>query len=229
MDVVGMTPIEQIEFQTQPMGIVSRSISENNISALTNSDSLATGSVSSGAIPAVKTGLVGSIAKGASNVASGVANGAKDFGNVIAKDVLPKPEPLSTTLFRNKFLSAVLVGGLTNGIRAIVKVAKGEYNQDQALHAVAKDTGMGAIAGLSFASGMGASASIFGDLIGVGGVPLSLIALTVGTLATIGATELAKAYIPFFADIPPQPPAQTTPPPASSVNFSSVSTTAPRS
>ncbi len=230
MDVTAMTPIEQMSFQQQPMGTVSNAVNQsaNNVSALTKSDTLTTGSVSSGSVPAVKTGLVGNIARGASTVANGAVNGVKGFGNVIANDVLPKPEPLSTTLLRNKFLAAVFVGGLTNGIRALVKVAKGEYNQDQALQTVAKDTGMGAIAGLSFASGMGATASVFGGLFGMGGVPLSIAALTVGTLATIGVTELAKAYIPFFADTTVKTTtASTTSIPASNVNLTNVSTNLP--
>lgn len=156
--------------------------------------------VSTGGIPAVKPNLMNRIGTSTANAARGAVNSTvtatREVGNVIAKEVLPTPEPLSVKLMRNKFLGAVLVGGFVNGITTAVKVAKGEVAQDQAVHAVVRDTSMGAITGLSFASGMGLTASTLGRVIG--GVPLSIAALTIGTLASIGVSELVKDNISFF-------------------------------
>ncbi len=192
---------------------ISREIASTSISGLSKSDSMSS-KFNSGEIPAVRSGLInklsnapGNIARGtldvAGNIGRGTMNAAGDLGNVIANDVLPKPEPLSTTLLRNKFLGAILVGGFINGLQGLVKVATGEYTRDEAAHQVAKDTSMGAISGLSFASGMGLTASVLGGVMGIGGVPLSIAALTIGTLSSMGAAKLATTYIPFFADKKP--------------------------
>ncbi|MBC7475486.1 MAG: hypothetical protein H7263_14445 [Candidatus Sericytochromatia bacterium] len=181
---------------------ISREIASSSISGLSKSDSMSS-KFNSGEIPAVRSGLINKLANAPGNIARGTMSAAGDFGNVIANDVLPKPEPLSTTLLRNKFLGAILVGGFINGLQGLVKVATGEYTRDEAVHQVAKDTSMGAISGLSFASGMGITASVLGGIMGIGGVPLSIAALTIGTLSSMGAAKLATTYIPFFADKKP--------------------------
>jgi hypothetical protein len=181
----------------------------NSVSNLIKADNLSMANISSGEIPAVRAGLVSKLSNSSTNMIRGARNftssavnstisTTKEFGNVMANEVLPKPEPLSTTLMRNKFLSAVFVGGFINGIRGVSKVIKGETDNEQAFHSVIKETALGAIGGLSLAGGMGATASVFGNLMGK--VPLSIAGLAVGTIAAIGVTELVKATIPAFGD-----------------------------
>lgn len=165
-------------------------------------DSISSTNVNTGSVPAIKQGLVSNLANGTRNVvkagASGTINATREFGNVIANEVLPKPEPLSTKLIRNKFLTGIFVGGFVNGVNAAVKVAKGEYSQDQAMSKVMRDTTLGSASGLAFATGMGATASTLGRF--VGGVPLSILGLTFGTLASIATNELLKDKVDeFFA------------------------------
>lgn len=181
----------------------------NTISNLIENDLLTASQINSGAIPAVRPGLISRISSSTANIATGARNAAssavnstisatRDAGNVIANDILPKPEPLSTTMMRNKLLSGILVGGFINGVKGMVKVINGQTTRDQALQSIFRDTTMGAIGGLSFAGGMGATASVLGRF--MGGVPLSIAGLAIGTLATIGATEFVKAEVPAFAD-----------------------------
>ncbi|MFN4149960.1 MAG: hypothetical protein ACK4IX_03370 [Candidatus Sericytochromatia bacterium] len=167
-----------------------------------NRDLVTSSNVSTGTVPAIKQNLVSKLATGTGNVvkagASGTINATREFGNVIANEVLPKPEPLSTKLIRNKFLTGIFVGGFVNGVNAVVKVAQGEYSQDQAMSKVMRDTTLGSASGLAFATGMGATASTLGRF--VGGVPLSILGLTFGTLASIAANELLKDKVDeFFA------------------------------
>ena len=89
------------------------------------------------------------------------------------------------------------MGVFVNGIHSLVKVAKGEIAQEEAGKQVVKSTGMGAVAGLSFASGMGFTASTIGKV--VGGVPLSILGLTFGTLASIAAVDLVENNVDFFS------------------------------
>jgi hypothetical protein len=181
----------------------------NSVSSLIKADALSASNISSGEMPAVRAGLISKLSgtttgliKGAGKVASTAVNSSisatKELGNVIFDEVLPKPEPLSTTMIRNKFLSGIIVGGFLNGMRGLAKVVEGEANQDQAVQTVVKETTIGAIGGLSFAGGMGATASIFGKMLSK--VPLSIAGLTVGTIAAVGVTELLKATVPAFGD-----------------------------
>lgn len=169
-------------------------------SNLINKDLITSTNINSGSVPAIKQNLVSKLATGTGNMvkagASGTLNATREFGNVIANEVLPKPEPLSTKLLRNKFLTGIFVGGFVNGVGAVVKVAQGEYSQDQAVNKVMRDTTLGSVSGLAFATGMGATASTLGRV--VGGVPLSILGLTVGTLASIAANELLKDKVDQF-------------------------------
>jgi hypothetical protein len=185
-----------------PIGSISNMANVSSSTPLTKSDSISS-SINSGTIPAVKPNLVNRIGNTTANVAKGAVNGTisatREVGNVV-KDTLPKPEPLSAKLIGNRFVAALVVGGLVNGIRTTVKVARGEYNQEQAVHAVMKDTALGAISGVSLVGGMGLTASTLGRI--MGGVPLSLVALTVGTVASMMVTDLVTQNIDFFSDKP---------------------------
>ncbi len=184
-------------------GTISNLSNNANISipasSLNKADAM-NSSLNSGSIPAVKPNFANRIGNTTVNLAKGAVNSTvtatRDMGNIIANDVLPKPEPLSTKLLRNRLLGAIVVGGFVNGINTAVKMAKGDYTQEQAVKAVIQDTSMGAITGLTFSGTMGLTASTLGRFIG--GVPLSITALALGTLASIGITELVRENIPYF-------------------------------
>jgi hypothetical protein len=163
--------------------IANSTVSRTN-SALSNSDSI---------ISTVNTGTVPARGNIISNTGSAIVGATKNVGNVIAKDVLPKPEPISTTLLRNKFLSAVVVGGITNAVRGVYKVLKGEYSKEEAVEKVGKDTAVGIATGIGFASGMGLTATALGSV--MGSVPLSITGLVIGTIFSIGASEFMNNIV----------------------------------
>lgn len=181
---------------------VSNLVEGAEVSSILSKNDAMSSSVNTGTVPASKINLVGKIANTTSTIAkntvSTTVNATRQMGTVITNEVMPKPEPLSATIVRNKFLSAVLVGGFVNGVTAVAKVAQGQYTQEEAKKAVVKDTTLGAVSGLSFASGMGLTATAFGRV--MGGVPLSLAALTVGTLASLFTTQFVKSNVDFFTD-----------------------------
>lgn len=206
MSNIVLNSINSVGYMNEAMASTASVVpQENSISQPSPSiarDSIAPTNVNTGSVPAIKQGLVSKLATGTGNAvkagASGTINATREFGNVIANEVLPKPEPLSTKLIRNKFLTGIFVGGFVNGVSAVVKVAQGEYSQDQAMNKVMRDTTLGSASGLAFATGMGATASTLGRV--VGGVPLSILGLTFGTLASIAANELLKDKVDeFFA------------------------------
>ena len=193
-----VSSVQYVNNSMENAALITKAIPEP--SPLMRNDAIKS-TIPTGEVPAIKQGLVGKMTSGAASAVNTTINttinATKEVGNVIANEVLPKPEPLSTKLIRNKFLSAVLVGGFVNGIHSLVKVAKGEIAQEEAGKQVVKSTGMGAVAGLSFASGMGFTASTIGKF--VGGVPLSILGLTFGTLASIAAVDLVQDNVDFFS------------------------------
>lgn len=197
----GIPPQAGIITGAQPsIGNMSGALNTATSTPLTKADFMKS-SVNAGSIPAVKPNLVNRIGSSTANVARGAVNGTvsatREVGNTIVQE-LPKPQPLSGKLMGTKLISALVVGGLVNGIRTSVKVARGEYTQAQAVHAVARDTTLGAISGLTLVGSMGLTASTLGRVIG--GVPLSLAALTIGTVASLLVTEVATKNIAFFSD-----------------------------
>lgn len=197
----GIQPQASIITAAQPnMGNISGAVNTSVSTPLTKADFMKS-TVNAGGIPAVKPNLANRIGSSTVNIAKGAVNGTvaatREVGNTIVKE-LPKPQPLSGRLMGSKLISALVVGGLVNGIKTSVKVARGEYTQEQAVHAVIKDTSLGAISGLTLVGSMGLTASTLGRV--VGGVPLSLAALTIGTVASLVVTDLAAKNIPFFSD-----------------------------
>ncbi|RYX91435.1 hypothetical protein EON78_06715 [bacterium] len=203
MTMIGGVPSTPIITSQPTMGSALNVSGAANIttSPLNRADGM-TSTVNTGGIPAIRTNLVSRMGSSTVNVARGAVNSTvsatREFGNVLANEVLPKPEPLSSRLLRNRLLGAVVVGGFVNGVNTAVKVVRGEYTREQGVNAIIKDTGMGAITGLALSGSMGLTASTIGRF--VGGVPLSMIALTIGTLTSIGVSSLVKEYIPFFSD-----------------------------
>lgn len=169
--------------------LMSSQINNTNINTSINSNlskaDIVSNTVNTGNIPAK-----GNIF---SNAGNSIVGATKNVGNVIAKDVLPKPEPISTTLLRNKFLSAIVVGGITNGVKGVYKVIKGDYTREEAVKSIAKDTAVGIATGIGFAGGMGLTASALGRV--MGSVPLSITGLVVGTIFSIGASEFMNNVV----------------------------------
>jgi hypothetical protein len=167
--------------------LISSSIPDsiiNSNSYLKNPDKLSN-TVNTGSIPA-KSNII-------TNTGTAIVGATKNVGNIIAKDVLPKPEPISTTLLRNKLLSAIVVGGITNCVRGIYKVIKGDYSKEDAVKKVGQDTATGIVTGLGFATGMGLTATSLGSFMGA--VPLSITGLVMGTLFSIAASEFMNNVV----------------------------------
>lgn len=207
MSMIGGIPSGSIISSNPGIGSVSNlSNAANtnfNTSYLNKADGM-TSTVASGGIPAIRPNLLNRIGTSTVSAARGAVtstvSATREVGNVLVNDVLPKPEPLSAKLMRNKLLGAIVVGGFVNGINTAVKVVQGEYTREQGVKVIAQDTAMGAISGLAFAGTMGITASTLGRV--MGGAPLSIAALALGTLASIGITSMAREYIPFFKSRP---------------------------
>ncbi|MFN8671246.1 MAG: hypothetical protein U0457_04075 [Candidatus Sericytochromatia bacterium] len=204
MDAIGnstaMTTIANQSLSNLSKNQVVEELEANSVSSILSKNDAVSSSVNSGSVPANRVSIGTRLANTSSAIATGTVNVTREAGRVITQEVLPTPEPLSVRLMRNKFLSAILVGGFVNGVTTLLKVNDGKYTVDQAKHEVVKNTAMGAVSGLSFASGMGLTASVLGKA--VGGVPLSLAALTVGTVASYFSTELLKNQVNYFKDNP---------------------------
>lgn len=204
MDAIGnstaMTTIANQSLSNLSKNQVVEELEANSVSSILSKNDAISSSVNSGSVPANRVSIGTRLANTSSAIATGTVNVTKEAGRVITQEVLPTPEPLSVRLMRNKFLSAILVGGFVNGVTTLLKVNDGKYTVEQAKHEVVKNTAMGAVSGLSFASGMGLTASVLGKA--VGGVPLSLAALTVGTVASYFSTELLKNQVNYFKDNP---------------------------
>ncbi|MFN8579167.1 MAG: hypothetical protein U0354_20245 [Candidatus Sericytochromatia bacterium] len=187
----GVQPQSSIVATGTQTPTISSAIADTPISTpLKKPDSMSS-TVNTGTIPA-RSNLV-------NRIGSSTINATREVGRTVT-DTLPKPEPLSGKLIGNRFISALVVGGLVNGIKTTVRVARGEYSQEEAVHAVTRDTALGAISGITLAGGMGLTASTLGRVIG--GVPLSLAALTIGTLASMFATDLVAKNVSYFSEKP---------------------------
>ena len=177
---------------------IEEAIQASSVSSALNKNDSIKSSVSTGTVPATRLTLSNKISNTTSSIANNTVTLTRNTNKFLETNVMPKAEPLSVTLVRNKFLSAVLVGGFVNGITTLMKVSEGKYTPQQAQKEVVKNTAIGAFSGLTFATGMGATASLIGRF--AGGVPLSLAALTVGSIASYFSTEFVKNNVAFFSE-----------------------------
>lgn len=182
----------------------SASIINETSASLVKADTLTTSNINAGSIPAVKTnisgkpgpvsGVINGVSRAASAAVNTTVNTTKEVGSAIKNDILPQPESLNATAIRNKFLSAIIFGGVMNGVKAIVEVGKGEVSSKEATAKVVKETAMGAATGVAFVGGMTATSAIFGTF--MSGLPLSVVTLLLGSVAAVGVTEVIKTLFP---------------------------------